>query len=159
MLTPIEYYKGAKGVHPTVLCRCDCGSLRIVRQTRLRLGHVTLCSKCAKLDAAKRGGETRRKFTPEQMAVRNKMSEYKQNAKKRNIMFKLSHDEFKSVVSRPCRYCGINANIGVDRLDNSVGYTYQNSVPCCEKCNYAKRDMTESEFLSLMERINAHQSR
>jgi hypothetical protein len=159
MLEPIEYYKGSKNAHPTVLCRCSCGNTRVVRQTRLRRGLVTMCAKCAKAEAAIKGASTRRRFTEEEIAMRNKRSEYKQNAKRRGIAFLLGQDEFGVIVSELCRYCGTRNGVGVDRLDNLKGYTRENSVPCCDKCNYAKRDMTETEFLNLVERIHAHQSR
>lgn len=158
-LTPVEYYKGSKGFHPTVLCKCDCGNTRIVRQTRLKLGKVSMCAACARSDAAKRGGDTRRKFTEDEVRIRNKVSEYKQGAKRRKLAFKLSYHDFAHIVSNPCRYCGENVSGGVDRLDNKLGYTIENSVPCCDKCNYAKREMSEAEFLDLVEKIHEHKTR
>lgn len=35
---------------------------------------------------------------------------------------------------------------GVDRVDNALGYTPDNCVPCCSRCNYAKRAMPRGEF-------------
>ena len=35
---------------------------------------------------------------------------------------------------------------GIDRVDPSKGYTIDNCVSCCSKCNYAKHDMTISEY-------------
>lgn len=40
----------------------------------------------------------------------------------------------------------IKAN-GVDRKNNYLGYTKENSVPCCEKCNRFKLDHSEKDFL------------
>lgn len=35
---------------------------------------------------------------------------------------------------------------GIDRVDSSKGYTLDNCVPCCSKCNYAKHEMSVEEF-------------
>jgi flagellar biosynthesis GTPase FlhF len=57
-------------------------------------------------------------------------------------------EEFKKIISNPCVYCGENKNRrGIDRIDNSKGYTVENSAPCCKVCNYMKRTMTVMEFL------------
>ena len=79
------------------------------------------------------------------------ISIYKSNAKKRKISYELSYDEFVSIINEPCAYCGdANENIlkkakyedfpytGIDRVDNSLGYVKENTVPCCEFCNRAK---------------------
>jgi len=88
-------------------------------------------------------------------------SRYKYNAKKRKHIFVLTIDEFIAITSKNCRYCGsppgnrskphdkVNGEYihsGIDRLDNKIGYTVENSVPCCTHCNYAKHTMSEDEF-------------
>ena len=35
---------------------------------------------------------------------------------------------------------------GIDRVDPNKGYTTKNCVSCCSKCNYAKHEMTLSEY-------------
>jgi len=42
---------------------------------------------------------------------------------------------------------------GIDRADNALGYTLENSVPCCSLCNYLKREMSISELISRIEKI------
>lgn len=37
---------------------------------------------------------------------------------------------------------------GIDRIDNAKGYTIENSVTCCKRCNFAKRNMSYDEFIS-----------
>jgi hypothetical protein len=36
---------------------------------------------------------------------------------------------------------------GIDRVDNTKGYSVDNCVPCCRRCNVAKADMTPDQFL------------
>ena len=56
---------------------------------------------------------------------------------------------------KPCYYCGsIIETVGVDRVDNNKGYTLDNVVPCCSKCNYMKNSNTEKEFLEHVEKIH-----
>ena len=41
-------------------------------------------------------------------------------------------------------------------MDNSKGYTEENSVTACATCNYAKRKMTVHEFLAWARRLVGH---
>ena len=87
------------------------------------------------------------------------ISIYKSNAKKRDIYYGLSYNDFSSIINSPCVYCGdANENIlkksrykdfaytGIDRVDNEIGYTKNNTVPCCEFCNKAKLNKSEDYF-------------
>lgn len=53
----------------------------------------------------------------------------------------LNFDEFKILVTSPCHYCNKRnteeAN-GIDRVNNDLGYTRDNCVPACWKCNRMK---------------------
>lgn len=42
---------------------------------------------------------------------------------------------------------------GIDRLDNNLGYTIENSVPCCKPCNESKKDRTVDEFYQHNKRL------
>jgi hypothetical protein len=44
---------------------------------------------------------------------------------------------------------------GLDRIDSTKGHTLDNVVPCCWRCNIAKRDMTQEEFFAHIERMYA----
>lgn len=68
-------------------------------------------------------------------------SNYIKGAFKRDLEFKLSLDQFKNLVKKPCYYCKhyIETEVnGIDRVDNSLSYTEDNCVPCCELCNRMK---------------------
>lgn len=109
-----------------------------------------------------------------QIGVRHKLyDEYKRNAKKRNIDFNLTFEEFDDITNKKCHYCNsepkeislkhikrygnssqpnITKN-GIDRLDNELGYNIDNCVPCCEKCNKIKRDMSLEDFIEQVNKI------
>jgi hypothetical protein len=98
---------------------------------------------------------------------------YKRGAKNRKLGFDLTREEFKSLTKQPCHYCGILPTMeidcasyngkyiynGVDRKDNSVGYTIGNSVTCCGECNHAKSGIDYSKFLSWISRISAYNNK
>lgn len=72
----------------------------------------------------------------------------KHSAHKRGFEFAISFEEFKNIISGLCVYCGEDEKtIGIDRSDNSIGYTKDNSAPCCSMCNYMKKSYTTKEFL------------
>lgn len=71
----------------------------------------------------------------------------KQNAKKRELECSITREQFEEASKRPCLYCkgALDTDSGwgshIDRLDNSLGYTFDNSVSCCDFCNRIKQDL------------------
>lgn len=78
---------------------------------------------------------------------------YKHCAKKRNLVFELLIEEFADIIRNPCIYCGETDKIGIDRIDNNLGYTLSNSKPCCKLCNYMKRTNSVDEFLEHIKKV------
>ena len=71
----------------------------------------------------------------------------KSSSKARNLLLTLTEGEFEKLLSSLCHYCGNTNDIGIDRVDNSLGYTLENSVSCCSKCNYMKKTLNVENFL------------
>lgn len=67
--------------------------------------------------------------------------EYNKNALIRDISFYLTFEQFNTLIQKPCHYCThfieTEAN-GIDRVNNSLGYTVDNCVSCCWHCNRMK---------------------
>lgn len=79
---------------------------------------------------------------------------YKFSAKNRKLEMNLTLENFKNIVSQPCHYCGDNEKPrGIDRVDNLIGYTKENSVSCCTPCNMMKKILTKDEFLNQIKKI------
>ncbi len=92
---------------------------------------------------------------------------YIKSARERGLVFKISPTDFERIVSSPCFYCGAepsSKNIywlkdghyrcnGIDRKDNSKGYTIENCVPCCPECNFCKGSLSKDEFLKLVKKV------
>src|SRR3972149_2307826 len=91
--------------------------------------------------AKKNYKKNREKILIRQKNPLSKFGRYKRYAKKRNLQFSLSKDEFLILLAQNCHYCGNEKAMGVDRKDNLVGYISFNVVACCKICNYMKWTM------------------
>lgn len=79
--------------------------------------------------------------------INGKWTSYVRGAKKRNIEWSLTKDEFISYWNLNCFYCGDQINgVGIDRLDSSKGYAIENIVPCCHLCNTMKMEHSFEAF-------------
>lgn len=95
---------------------------------------------------------------------------YKRNASYRGIEWSLTNEQFKALIMLPCHYCGLASSMvktakclfgelahnGVDRHDNTLGYTVANCVPCCKICQKMKGTMPYEEFISHVRRLADH---
>lgn len=87
-----------------------------------------------------------------------KFSEKKNDARKRDLCFELTFEQFMEFWNVPCNYCGTEIEtIGIDRIDNTLGYTYENCAPCCAICNRMKLCLTREEFLEHIKKICRNQ--
>lgn len=132
---------------------CDCGNESIVGRTDLEKGKSTKCLQC--------GYQRYESQSVGLSAIMRVYRSYEQNARSKQREFSLSVEEFKDLIFKPCTYSGHppmsigrgyseNAsNImynGIDRIDNSKGYTIDNCVTCCYVCNRAKHSMKKDEW-------------
>ena len=81
---------------------------------------------------------------------------YKRGAKYQGLEFTLNKEDFASFWQVPCYYCGtIPATIGLDRIDNAIGYIKANIVSCCKACNRMKSNSPQKEFIEQCAKIAA----
>lgn len=45
-----------------------------------------------------------------------------------------------NILTQNCAYCGDNNRVGCDRINNNLGHTKNNVVPCCIECNVARNN-------------------
>lgn len=163
--TPVERVTAIERNRVYWECQCDCGNVCVVRSDGLlenSVKGVRSCG-CLRVDRNKELNTL-----PEGEASFNKLyNEYKRGAKERGYTFELGKEWFMELTSQPCFYCGslpsqgykderlngLYVYNGVDRTDNTIGYTADNCVPCCGVCNKAKGTMPQREFLDLVTRI------
>ena len=79
---------------------------------------------------------------------------YKKWAKSRGKSFDITFKQFLTFLDVPCYYCGGPVSkVGLDRIDNAIGYTMENIVPCCTACNKMKLDMDLFTWYNHMRKI------
>jgi len=106
-----------------------------------------------------RVSEYKREYYRTRLSIHTRYIRLKASAKRKNATYdvKISEQEFENIVNKPCMYCGEREERrGIDRIDNSVGYTLENSAPCCKICNRMKMSMSVDEFLNHIKKIYLH---
>jgi hypothetical protein len=155
--------RDGKTVNATWVCKCDCGNFITTRGASLRSGRTQSCG-CIRTEWIRENHAL-----PAGEAGRNKaVFTMKANAKRRNLEWKLSEDFVTNLITQNCHYCGREPYStarsvmgdfkynGIDRMDNTKGYTEDNVVPCCIICNESKRTKSVEEFLDMVRKIYNH---
>lgn len=110
-------------------------------------GRQSYCSDCCK--KRKHAWYEKRKYDHD---VRYK--NLKSGAKQRNLELTLSLEEYSELMKQPCHYCSASLDkhigTGLDRKNNDVGYTKDNSAPCCTECNTGKGEFFSYEEWKVM---------
>lgn len=143
------------------LCACSCGNQTTVIGRNLRCGSTQSCG-CYNAD------RTRETHSKEDSYFKRIFRNIKSQAKVRGLTFALTEDAVYTLITSRCHYCarepyeirfwarhnrGVFKCGGIDRKDSGVGYEATNCVPCCSRCNIAKMDYTEAEFLETIKLI------
>lgn len=148
-------------------CLCQCGNTLWVLGPSLITGNTKSCG-CLYDEREYVGTYT----VGYGIAARNSLlRNYKDSAKERGYEFNLTDEETINLFLGNCYYCGeppsnpykgaktFNGTFiynGIDRMDNSMGYTTKNCVSCCKRCNFAKGTMSSREFVQWITRVYHH---
>jgi len=148
---------------------CDCGVTKNISVGALINGDTQSCGCLGREKARERmAARSRAWVLPKTEGSFNSVwYKYNRGAREREMEFSLTKDEFREVISRNCFYCGREpaplhaagkyngsfVGTGIDRKDNSVGYTKENCIPCCSTCNFAKGRIPFDDFIIWLERI------
>jgi len=149
------------------ICLCDCGSQCNITGSNLKYRKTQNCG-CS----IKEYRKNKRKSLKE-ILEKSIFGSYKRNARSRNYIWDLPYEKFVELINSNCYYCGIEKSNyvkcyfyedekpslpfnGVDRIDNNIGYTIENSVPCCKQCNSSKYTLTFQEYKTWALRLSNH---
>jgi hypothetical protein len=147
------------------LCLCDCGKNTTVVTSQIVSGKTTSCGCNRAISNVINSANSRHKITKKDAGYNSIFSSYVSNAKLRNKSFDIEKSDFIKLLKGNCFYCNSEPkNIyfssyynvtynGVDRRNNDLGYTLENSVSCCKMCNIAKNNNTEQDFKNWIERV------
>ena len=119
--------------HLTYCIRCSAPFQRVSKWA--------LCSDCSSDNSRKTN-------------INQRLREYKNSAKKRNIPWELEINDFVKLWSSHCHYCSVKIEgIGIDRIDSSKSYNPKNIVACCSICNRMKGTTSVDEWMSHITKI------
>ena len=172
-LTSIKYMFTKKyskhNYHYYWLFKCDCGKELITNKDSVLKGLTTSCG-CNRSEISSKiftKINLTKEVTKGLVATNRVFDSYKRAAEKRNYVFEINKEEFIKLTSSNCHYCNripeqksynkpktdyIIYN-GLDRVDNNLGYTLDNTVTCCMHCNRAKMCLSKNQFLQLISDI------
>ncbi len=84
---------------------------------------------------------------------------YRSSAKSNGVFFdETAVDYLEKTVQEACHYCGTldpERLNGLDRSDNTDGFTRENTVACCSLCNYMKGVMNLDTFATMVNAISS----
>ena len=131
-------------------CLCECGNTAQVSVSRLASGKAKSCGCLSK-------AVLESDISKYEAGFRAVLRVYKYSAKERGFDFSLSRETFEKLTTSNCVYCGIDPcqfqtrfsdfkYNGIDRVDNTLGYTEDNCVTCCKICNRMKDTLTVEDF-------------
>ena len=157
----VEKPEHVKNKRPYWLCRCDCGKENIVVRSDLKNKKTVSCG-CYNAEIIRKPYG--------QAAINDLIYSYTSKAKQRNIPFELSKEKFLELTKENCFYCGkepsrVRKNEynngdyiynGIDRIDSTKGYTIENCVPCCSRCNQAKSSELQSDFFEWIKTVHSN---
>lgn len=93
----------------------------------------------------------------------SRYTDYRRRAKKREIVegdlrfrWELTREQFYELHDGACTYCGTPKANGIDRVASEIGYTPENSTPCCYICNTMKLDHSVEEWLAHIRKVLTH---
>ena len=148
-----EMYSSLKEILSTDKSICvDCGNEfdKFLTSHKKESKRCLKCNESQKIQDAKRK-DRKRNYKEENLKnLENYYGRYFKSAIKRDISFELNFEEFSKLITDKCYYCHhkIDTEVnGIDRLNNSLGYTLKNSVSCCEICNRMKHEYHPEYFV------------
>jgi hypothetical protein len=91
-------------------------------------------------------------------SMRRRLLHYHQlktRAKQRNKPFEFTFEQVQEIVAAGCFYCKGKLSkpgekVGLDRIDNALGYSSGNVLPCCGVCNRMRSNMFSVEEARIM---------
>ena len=149
----------------------ECGELTVQRKEEFdRKGE--LCRNCKIKVYRKKKAEQKTEKELEKICAKCLKGKLKTRYMKRNLTCNIQLNNLLILFKKNCHYCGSEpSNIyhyknkynkydflynGLDRIDSNKGYTIDNVVSCCKKCNIAKSSMEYDEFINYIKEVYEH---
>lgn len=90
--------------------------------------------------------------------VRGLLRQYAYNDRRTGREFNLTEEWFReNIENKPCFYCEtVDDQRGSDRLNNDLGHTMDNVVPCCHLCNKTRNTSYTPDEMKLLGAVIAN---
>lgn len=145
------------------VCECICGTMHEVEHGALKRGNVKSCG-CKTKEIISKKLKKGSYHANMVVAFHNCVN----SATQRGYTWEINIETFHLLSQKTCFYCDILPNNisnsrktcepfkynGLDRINNLIGYTIDNVVPCCKECNLGKGVQSQKEFFERVRRIN-----
>jgi hypothetical protein len=147
-----QFYRCSKGGQGVASYCKPCANKRKTANRQARLQHYRAYHRDYK--------SRRRKSRPEKALF----SETKHQASRRNLFFSLTPEWFsRRILANRCELTGLEFEYGrkslrrpsPDRIDNSLGYTDDNTRLICWGLNALKSHHSEAEFIAFLQDVQA----
>ena len=175
-----KYGSAIKSIRTYWNYHCECGCVGIIDSFRLSSNNAFSCGCQRGRKGKPRKGNKNivvkkyKRKTRSGTRMQDIRYSYKRRANKKGIVFDLSSEVFWNKSNSNCYYCNqppsqlVSKNTttknkwsaskdwyrsGLDRIDSAKGYTDENTVACCDTCNYMKRELTQQQFISYIQTI------
>jgi 5-methylcytosine-specific restriction endonuclease McrA len=79
--------------------------------------------------------------------VQSRLSSIRRRASRRNFACTLTYADIAALIEQSCIYCGSTERIQIDRKNNNLGYTPENTAAACRRCNTVKNNVIEFDEL------------
>lgn len=138
--------------HTTKRVCTQCGKDYVKFTTRYGKESL-ICSECSSNQAKQDEKRKDRVRNYKEENFKNLAKYYKNYVKKaseKNRDITIDFEAFTKLVTSACHYCkhlSDSETNGIDRVDNSKGYTSENCVSCCWKCNRIKHIYHQEFFI------------
>ena len=163
-----------------------CGQEQVIRICNAKKRISSGCSYCNSHTGQRMPQNTKNKYikpvlyTLDERSYKNykkKFENYNSRETRKYKEFNLSLEEWTQLIHGDCYYCGAPPTLdnfwnkignqrktspenfsmnGIDRIDSSKGYTFDNCVPCCKMCNTMKHDFNTDDWYRQMRKILNH---
>ena len=155
----IDTRKSASSSRKVYIYDCiECGANEIQCEQKYLIKHSGKCIYCV------------HKGVPFQSSYKHMKDGVVRNNKRRRKQktFDLTFEEFLEFTNiSQCHYCNMPINwvrhtgsgqyrYNLDRKDSSIGYSKENCVVCCKRCNYMKGDQfSYEEFVNVVDLLQS----
>lgn len=151
-------------------CRCLCGTEKEIGSSELRSKGTNASKSCGcyHADNIRKRAVEHNLSKPPYLNLYNRL---KARCKNKQIPISLSYEDFVAFTGiKHCYYCAGEVNwlkyhttghkspsaINLDRVNPFGGYSKENCVVCCYRCNVMKNDMSIEDFIAHIKKILCH---